>query len=405
MNDSKRKRRPPAKVTNAEQVLAGNYVSEWFGHRVYPTVSTNPNMIIDQSNARCPFLSQATAEERTCIKSAASKGVCTINSVGNGKRQDWLVCPYRAVEPSLLESCIRRLFSVSDGVTVSVFPAPTLQKSDIREQVITNLSLGNPVFVFFQDKLGGEISISPTDRSPEFSFDITIVQITNDQEKIDVGRYGILEVQTMDFHGTYRHAVKNLEDALRLHKDEFPKALQEHTHWLSEEIEGPNIANVFKRTFYQMMFKFQLGIDKNCAGCVLAIPNSVWDSWQRHLGKPDLRLREDGLFVLRKPLGLEDSEGQIKEVREGYVPPDEDSEQLTTIIDRALAWIYVFDIDSSSQMSPNPIVIDRVIATDAASFSYFALQISPEAAINSSAISLPLTLRRRLASWWDVFIT
>lgn len=50
--------------------------------------------------------------------------------------------------------------------------------------------------------------------------------------------------------------------------------LQNHHWWLSERVEGPNITNVFKRTFYQMMFKFQLGHHEQCAGCVLAVPQS-----------------------------------------------------------------------------------------------------------------------------------
>jgi hypothetical protein len=42
--------------------------------------------------------------------------------------------------------------------------------------------------------------------------------------------------------------------------------LPDNQRWLSEGVEGPNIANVFKRTFYQMMFTFQLGHHERCAG-------------------------------------------------------------------------------------------------------------------------------------------
>ncbi|MGH7088448.1 MAG: hypothetical protein ACREFQ_06065, partial [Stellaceae bacterium] len=58
----------------------GNYVSEWFGHRVYPQVVSTPQALADQRSERCPFLSRATGEARRCIKSEASKGICTINS-------------------------------------------------------------------------------------------------------------------------------------------------------------------------------------------------------------------------------------------------------------------------------------------------------------------------------------
>ena len=390
----------------------GNFISEWFGHRVYPVVSTNPKMLLDQNQARCPFLSDATGENRQCVKTPASKGVCTVNSIGNALRQDWLVCPYRALEPSLLQNCIHRLFRINADASVLILPAPTLQKEAVRQQLLLALSIGNRVFIFFQDKLGGEISIAPTKRSPELSFDITIVEITN-TGKLDVGQYGILEVQTMDYHGTYKYAVKNLEDALRLHRSEFPTALSNHAEWLSDHVEGPNLSNVFKRTFYQMMFKFQLGIDSNCAGCVLAIPTSVWGSWQKHLGQPDLQPKDDGSYVLVKPQApelispLNESENStMKERNEIYSSVNTPSrEKLSSITDRAIAWIYVFDIVPSSETTPNPIRIDRIISTDAASFSYFALQVAPEAAINTSIASLPITLRRRLATLWDVFAT
>jgi hypothetical protein len=181
----------------------------------------------------------------------------------------------------------------------------------------------------------------------------------------------------MDFHGSYKYAVNNLKDALRLHGAQLPRVLQQNQDWLSDHIEGPNIANVFKRTFYQMMLKFQIGAHELCAGCVLAIPSSVWDSWQRHLGKPELEARPDGHFALRPP--------------EGRFPAD-----------RVPAWIYVFDIDQSSRVSPNPVRIRRLVATDAESVSYYALKVAPEAAVAPGGASdrLLATIRRRLATWW-----
>ncbi len=69
----------------------------------------------------------------------------------------------------------------------------------------------------------------------------------------------------MDFHGSYKKAVTNLRDALRLHKKGFADALRKDQAWAAEDIEGPNIANVFKRTFYQMMLKFETW-RKRCSG-------------------------------------------------------------------------------------------------------------------------------------------
>lgn len=180
----------------------------------------------------------------------------------------------------------------------------------------------------------------------------------------------------MDFHGSYRYAVQNHRDALRLHASEFPQTLRSNPHWLSKRIEGPNIANVFKRTFYQMMVKFQIGDQKSCAGCVLALPTSVWDSWQRHLGAPDLEPRPDGTFELREPNKTSGS--------------------------RSPAWIFVFDVEPRAGVTPDPIVIRKRIATDADSVAYFALKVAPEAAIGQggSADLLPTRIKQRLAQWW-----
>ena len=72
----------------------------------------------------------------------------------------------------------------------------------------------------------GEISLSRTQRSPELSFDVTMVELTlvNDQPAVDA--FGILEPQTMDFHGSYGAVVKN---ALCLDTTGFLKALQQNS--------------------------------------------------------------------------------------------------------------------------------------------------------------------------------
>ena len=170
------------------------------------------------------------------------------------------------------------LVNVPEHVGLSVVPGPALQHLERRAAFIQSVQGGNVGIVFLQSKRGDEISISPTDRSPELAFDATLVQLLWDGQQFTFGRYGILELQTMDYHGSYRYAVANLQRSLRMHGAEFPAQLQENQRWLSDHIEGPNIANVFKRTFYQIMLKFQIGADETCTGCVLALPASVWDS-------------------------------------------------------------------------------------------------------------------------------
>ena len=354
----------------------GNFVSEWFGHRVYPGVVSSAESVADQQSERCPFLSAATNEHRQCIKAEAARGVCTISSISNGPRQDWLVCPYRALNDELVSRSTRQLFSVPAGVHPFVTPAVTLKHDDVRSDIAARLERRQPVFIYFDKKTSGELSIPPTERSPEFSFDVTIVEITAQDGAPHIGRFGILEIQTMDFHGSYRNAVRNLREGLRMHPSRFGPTVQENQWWLSEGVEGPNIANVFKRTFYQMMFKFQLGQHARCAGCVLAIPQSVWDSWQRHLGAPEMVAEADGTHSLLAP---------------GRTRPDP-----------CPAWIYVFDPEAQAGVTPSPIVLRQMIGTDAPSISHWALEVAPAAALSNidSEAGLLAAMSRRLKLFW-----
>lgn len=354
----------------------GNHVSEWFGYRVFPRVVASARSLDDQRNQRCPFLSTAKATGTTCIKSEASKGVCTVSTSADGTRQDWLVCPYRALDPALLNATIGRLFNFPTGFPTLIIPGVRLADVTVRAEVEVHLGAGSRVFIYFDEKLGGELSVPGTLRSPELSFDITVFEIKRVQEQPHVDRFGIVEIQTMDFHGSYRHAVRNLREGLRMFGGEFPETLQSRPEWLSEGMEGPNIANVFKRTFYQMMFKFQLGRHPRCAGCVLAIPVAVWKSWQPHLSAPALRKRDDGTYDLLRP----------RQSRPGHVP----------------AWIYAFGLDAESVETPSPIRIETIIATTAAAMSHYALDVAPAEAIKNvaSATGMLVSARRRLRRFW-----
>ena len=354
----------------------GNFVSEWFGHRVYPSIITTSDSVKDQQTEACPFLSRAVGELRTCIKSEAAKGVCTISSISNGSRQDWLVCPYRALSPELVADAIQRLFNIAPAQQPFITPAITLTKPEVRADIAARLGRQQPVFVYFDKKTGGELSIPSTPQSPEFSFDVTVVEITSENNEPLVGRFGIIEIQTMDFHGSYRNAVKNLREGLRMHPTNFGPTVQANQWWLGEGVEGPNIANVFKRTFYQMMFKFQLGQHDRCAGCVLAIPSAVWDSWQKHLGAPTLTKEPDDTFSLLAP-------GRS---RPSHFP----------------AWLYVFEPDATSTQTPSPISVSKLIGTDAPSISHWALDVAPQAALTNidAEAGFLAALSRRLRQFW-----
>jgi len=238
-----------------------------------------------------------------------------------------------------------------------VVPAIRLVAGETQAQVLDELRNGRRVFIYFDEKLGGELSIPATTRSPEFSFDVTIVEVDLKGDLPNVGRFGVLEIQTMDFHGSYGHTVRNLKDTLRMFPANFASTLNENQHLLSDRMEGPNIANVFKRTFYQIMFKFQLGKSERSAGCALALPQSVWDSWKRHLADPRLEPRKDGTYDLFKP-------GQR---RPSHVP----------------AWVYIFELNTDTKQAPDPIEVKAIIATDAPSFSYYALEAAPDAALGN----------------------
>lgn len=363
-------KRPTKKATQ------GNFVSEWFGHRVYPTVVSDASSIAAQRHEQCPFLSAATGEARLCVKNEAAKGVCTINTLTGHGRKDWLVCPYRAVSTEIVIDAVRQLFGLAKTNVPFIAPGITLTKPAVRDNIIARLQAEQPVYIYFDAKMSGELSIPPTDKSPEFAFDVTIVEITLQGSAAHIGRFGILEIQTMDFHGSYRAAVRNLRDGLRLHPNNFAVTLQSNPQWLCEDVEGPNIANVFKRTFYQMMFKFQLGAHDRCVGCMLAIPESVWDSWQRHLGEPALTAEADGTFSLLAP----------GKSRPNPVP----------------AWIYVFNPDAASAQTPSPVIVSKIIATEVSAMSHWALEIAPLAAIaNIDAPNGMLSLlARRLKKLW-----
>ncbi len=363
-------------ATLAAEEPSVSFVSEWFGYRVYPLVADNAAALETQGSRLCPFLTDVTGDKTVCVKSSAASGICSISSRSNGPRQDWLVCPFRAFSPSLLVTAANYLFPGRPGADSLIVPAPTLRKEQVRQAIRSKLAAGERCIVYLQNKLGGEISLSRSDRSPELSFDVTMVELAlmNDQPAVDA--FGILELQTMDFHGSYRAVVKNLEDALRLHTAGFHKALQQNQQWLRQGIEGPNIANVFKRTFYQMMLKFKIGASDACTGCVLALPKSVWESWQRHLGAPELSMAGDRSFHLVVP-------GQPLPS-----PPK--------------TWIIIFDIDSQPTQGPSPVVLDKVIATSAEALAYYAFDVAPSAAVSAEGpiASIASQVRLRLAQFW-----
>jgi hypothetical protein len=374
--------RRASRVTQPDRVAARPHIAEWFGHRIFPVVSASDTSIDDQSAGRCPFLTQTLKRSTVCVKAPNSRGVCTISATSNGPRQDWLVCPYRALDDGLLADMVCRLYGIPPLDLVMIRPVVALGEAVGRSEILNAVHDQGRAFVYFQDKLGGEISLSKTAASPELSFDITVVELLptdssglwtgSSEPSVTVGKYGVIELQTTDTHGSYGHAVRALNNALDLHKTDFSEQLKANPEWAGRKIEGPNISNVFKRTFYQIAFKFQVTKREASAGCALALPQPVWDSWQPFLGAPELHELQDGTWRL-----LDDQTSE---------PSD---------------WIYVFDIDTEpgSNGTPAPIRVNLVIGTDAATLSRAAFEVAPAKAVEyggeHDAVSEAITRRLR----------
>lgn len=380
MSPERQVRRAPQSAREASRP----HIAEWFGHRIFPTVSAGDTPIDDQQSGRCPFLTQTLKHSTPCVKAPNSRGVCTISASSNGLRQDWLVCPYRALDDGLLGDMVCRLYGIPPLDPVLIRPVVALADEAGRSEVLNAVRSAARAFVYFQDKLGGEISLSKTGASPELSFDITVVELlpANSADlvlgsidfPVTVGKYAVIELQTTDTHGSYSHAVKALTSALDLHKENFSEQLATNPEWAGRKIEGPNISNVFKRTFYQIAFKFQVTKRETSVGCALALPQPVWDSWQPFLGAPELHEQADGTWRL-----LDDQTSQ---------PSD---------------WIYVFDIDTEpgADGGPAPIKVSLVIGTDAATLSRAAFEIAPSRAVASGGDydAVTETIIRRLGRY------
>ncbi|MFD3683902.1 hypothetical protein ACFWTE_03625 [Nocardiopsis sp. NPDC058631] len=363
----------------------GNYIAEYYGYRVYPKVASGHSALSAQEQKHCPFLSLATGEQKTCTKREEARGVCTVSTVVDTERHDWLVCPSRALDPNFMEQAARRLFRYPEEATLHFIAAPKLSSPGIREQISQAIKSGDNVLVYFQEKLGGEIGISKTPFSPEFSFDWTLVELTSIEPELSLGRFGILELQTMDFHGSYKHAVELLEEEIKTNASEFHKKLQGAAgkEILSKKIEGPNLSNVFKRTFYQMAYKFQLAGHDQWVGGGFAVPYSVWNSWARHLANPRLHQNLDGTYFLA------DSNS------EGPPPPPKGN-----------SWIFVFTLEKSGdkeeEITKGGIKLWRTIKTDAEILTRLALQESPKRALggDGSISSVTKNARKRIGRFW-----
>lgn len=381
-----------------------SFVAEWFGHVVWPPdeVDTSSEAVRNQTESRCPFLSSATARDVPCIKKAKIDGIelrtgfCTQSSPSTGTREDWLACPARVFdEPfTLIRDAVFHIFKLADDESFTVVPLTRFGDEAIQD-LVRSIAADDAVrprhrvFAFASNPptLGGEIDIPETPRSPGNKVDVSIFEIVgvDGQGKPDVGRFAIFEIQTADFHGSPLHAIAELRRLGPPTRDVgYHELIAANPDLLGKKLEGPNKANIFKRTIYQMILKIQMAKDPRCAGFCVVLPEPVWQSWARHLGDPELVDDPDvkGILRLRAP----SVEG----------PDDE------TVVEPEPAWIIVFKVDRESTLSPRPLKIVKRIATDSAALIHYAFDEAPEAAIDAGALqTFGATFASRLELHWN----
>lgn len=345
---------------------SGNYVTEWFGFRVWPNPEASHAAREHQSGSLCPFLSAALRMPSPCTKtnSGQASGVCTISSDSNGPREDWLACPYRTLDTrfSLLTEAISTTYKIKTA-DIKLIPMTMLREPTFRRELDRSLRERRRVFVFSSDKMGGEVDLPETPASPGLKIDFSVIEITApaalEGDASGFGKHLFFELQTADFHGSPLHAVRRLRQAVEgATSKSFHSKIAADPNMAGERVEGPNKANIFKRTLYQLVLKILIAEHDESAGIVFALPSPVWTSWLRHLGQPEIRL-ENGVEAL--------------ELRALPRP-------------RAEAWIFVFDVDSASTQSPQPLKIVRRVRTTAEALLEFAFRRAAEGALDAKVV-------------------
>lgn len=190
-----------------------------------------------------------------------------------------------------------------------------------------------------------------------------------------------LQCSTTGFHGSPLHAVAALEDLCPRSSEaaDFHDRLAADIELCGQGVEGPNKANVFKRTFYQMALKASIASSNDCAGFALVIPSAVWSSWRKHLGNPTLS-RGDGI----KHVLLAEGEDCAK--------------QLTD----CKSWIFVFDIDASSGVTPRPLIIKEMVAASSAALLEYGFERVARSVVEKNVVAdYRKTLSRRVVSAWS----
>lgn len=248
-----------------------------------------------------------------------------------------------------------------------LLPVTVLHLAEKRELISTGIRGGRArVFLFSGNKIGGEVDLPESEASPGGKIDISVIEVTavkpDSGEPDAFGQHMFYEIQTADFHGSPLHAVRKLRELLpTCAEPDYHRQLKLSPEVCGHRVEGPNKANIFKRTLYQLIVKIRLAQHNDCAGFVMVLPVPVWESWLRHLGRPPLQPVEGDLVRLTTP-----------------------AEQSSDAPSRA--WIFVFDIDRASSESPKPLHVAQRVATTWAALVHYAFEVASERAMAQGVV-------------------
>jgi hypothetical protein len=265
-------------------------------------------------------------------------------------------------------------------------PVTVLHLPDKRAEIQRALAKEVRVFAFAGNKVGGEVDIPETEVSPGGKVDVSVIEITglgaSGAEPDRFGKHMFYEIQTADFHGSPLHAVRRLRGLCPTRPSSgYHDELKRKIDVAGEGVEGPNKANIFKRTVYQLIIKIQLTEHPDCAGFVLVLPVPVWESWLRHLGKPELVQAETAEGPHARLVSPADRKNQVLEPRR--------------------AWIFVFDIDRNSKESPQPLLVTLRVATTSAALVHYTFQEAAEQAMAQGVVErFRSVLKSRVSEGW-----
>lgn len=355
----------------------GNFIAEWFGYRVWDKVDTALQTHDLRTSTECPFLSKAIGHTKTCIKTGKGErptGVCTISSDANGSRQDWLACPYRTLDEefTLIKEAVHLLYGVPRDADVLILSGEAIKQESYQKLLCDAINSGiRRAFIFLADKMGGEVDIPETTHTPGTKVDVSIIEVLSvgaDGVPDKYGKHLHYEIQTADFHGSPLHAVREIEElAARANTPQaFYDELSADIQRCGIGVEGPNKSNIFKRTFYQAVLKIQFAQQQDdCAGFVLVIPTAVWESWKKHLGKPDMPA-QNGITALAR-----------------------NQEEREAIMASTKAWIFVFEIEDAQPLDghPRPLKIVQRVGVTTEMLTHFAFEKVGQAALSNAVIS------------------